>query len=473
MRNFFSSLRRAELTRKLWFAGGGVGLFLLVLVIGNQFIPRDKSVTRQMLGHDFLAFYTAGSFVRQGRYHEMYLLDPVRDFEHATGKQAGLEVGKSFGPWWNPPFYALAFEPLAALSYPVALMVWRWISVVAVLAAIGLLATIIARVSRPPSVSQDTSETSALRQWRAWGLVPLLILVSMPFLQALSHGQNTFTSLLLLTVTVLLWRSERRFVAGLVGGLLFYKPQLAAVVALAMVFDLGWTALAGFGVTGLALLAVSAIAMPGSIMDFLHLLPANVRWMQVEHAYLWERHVTLKAFWRLLLQGREAGEATWATTVLTYLSVAAVGGGLIWAALCGRKETGGERLWLVVDQPENRQIRRDRFIAATVAVMPLLMPFYFDYDLLLLAVPATLYAAERLRRPDLVQSGDVWLIRTWAALFFWLFVNPAVGLHTHMNVTVILLTAVAGQLVYRAGRCDEGVESLVPAQDTTSLGIAA
>ncbi len=37
-------------------------------------------------------------------------------------------------------------------------------------------------------------------------------------------------------------------------------------------------------------------------------------------------------------------------------------------------------------------------IAATVASTPLLMPFYFDYDQLLLAIPAVLFAAEWIRR---------------------------------------------------------------------------
>jgi hypothetical protein len=98
---------------------------------------------------------------------------------------------------------------------------------------------------------------------------------------------------------------------------------------------------------------------------------------------------------------------------------------------------------------DNLVLQQDRLIAATIAAMPLLMPFYFDYDLLLLAVPLTLYAAERLRQPAL--PGDVWLTRGWVALFFWMFVNPAFAMHTHVNVTVILLSAVATMQIRRAG----------------------
>ena len=159
----------------------------------------------------------------------------------------------------------------------------------------------------------------------------LLLATSMPFVQAIGHAQNTCTSLLLLAVTVALWRADRAVWAGIVGGLLFYKPQLAAVVAGVMAVDLGWAAVAGLAVTGGALLAVQSIVLPGSLGDWLHGLPANVHWIQVEHPYLWDRHVTLKAFWRLLLQGTAAGEPWPVTTVLTDASVAAVAAALAWA----------------------------------------------------------------------------------------------------------------------------------------------
>jgi hypothetical protein len=445
-----ANFRPGNTRRRLWLAGGALGLFLLTLVVGNAFIPRDKAVTREMLGHDFLAFYTAGSFVGQGRYHDLYNLDAVKAFEQAASRAAGLEVGSSFGPWWNPPFYDLMFAPLAKLPYGTALDAWRWIGLIAILISTTILTQFVARASRPCLATSDAGETPGLQDWRSWALVPLLVLISMPFLQAISHGQNTFTSLLLLVTTVTLWRNERAWLAGLSAGLLFYKPQLAAVVAAALVFDLGWRALGGLCITGAALLLVTIVTMPGAIGDYLHLLPANVRWMQIEHAYLWERHVTLKAFWRLLLQGREAGEPWIVTTVLTYLSLAGIGGALVWAAVGThwKKDRGhGPRLY-------RGDVQRDRLISATIAVMPLLMPFYFDYDLLLLSVPATLYAAERVRRPDLARANDVWLTRSWVALFLWLFVNPALAMRTHVNITVVLLTCVASLLIARARRAE-------------------
>jgi hypothetical protein len=164
--------------------------------------------------------------------------------------------------------------------------------------------------------------------------------------------------------------------------------------------------------------------------------------MQVDHAYLWERHVTLKAFWRLLLQGREAGESGFITTALTWVSLAAVGGGLAWTIVRGRSNRLGT----------DPVVHRDRLISATIIAMPLLMPFYFDYDLLLLSIPATLYAAERISDRNHLRDSDVWLTAAWVCLFLCLFVNPAFALHTHISATVILLSTVSTLSVCRVNR---------------------
>jgi hypothetical protein len=198
-------------------------------------------------------------------------------------------------------------------------------------------------------------------------------------------------------------------------------------------------------ITGMILLAVTQIAMPGSLADWLHSLPANVKWMQVDHAYLWERHVTLKSFWRLLLQGREAGEASFLTTALTDLSLLAIGGSLMWSIFQARNRRGSV---------EETRVHRDRAITAAVLAMPLLMPFYFDYDLLLLAVPATLYAVERIQFPDQSRPQDRWMTVGWVALFAWMFFNPAIALHTHLSGTVILLSGITILSIRRVNRPD-------------------
>src|SRR5439155_26047898 len=85
-------------------------------------------------------------------------------------------------------------------------------------------------------------------------------------------------------------------------------------------------------------------------------------------------------------------------------------------------------------------------------ITPLLMPFYFDYDPLLLAVPAVLVSAEFAGRSDSLVSADRWLIRTWMLLGLWLLINPGIARITHVNIATLLLTCLSVQLIGRALR---------------------
>jgi hypothetical protein len=363
-------------------------------------------------GFDFLAFYTAGAFVAEGRAAELYDLEAVKAFEVKTAAAAGLELGAAVGPWWNPPFYAWLFAPLSRLPFSAALGIWTAIN----LACASLSTVLLARAVR------DSAGGPGHR-----GLVPLLLFTSCPFYLAFTHGQNAGMSLLIVTLAALAWRARRAAFAGAMVALLAYKPQLAAVLGAVIVIDLGWRALAGLGVGGSALLLLNVLTLPGTLGNYLSRLPANVARVQVQLPYLWERHVTLKAFWRLLLLGRDAGNPGTVVTTLTWATGAVVVA-LIAIAIVRLRRARAELTAAV----------RDQLIALTILATPLLMPFYFDYDLLLLAVPATLYGVSRMgRKNDRVATG------IWVLLALSLFVNPNLAAATRVNVSTLLLAALA------------------------------
>jgi hypothetical protein len=422
------------LRKRFWQIGLGLLLFITTAAAMNRFEAPDRAVSRKSAGHDFLAFYAAGTFVRTGRSADLYDLPAIKAFEHEVVDREGLELKPDdFGPYWNPPIFAWVFAPLSLLSYHAAWTIWTGINLIAFASAMAILCSIVARAPRPCSSGSKKSMGEApLPQvdWRTWALVPLLTAVSMPFIQALGHGQNTCISLLILSATVALWRKDRAIAAGAVAGLLFYKPQLGAVIAAAVVLTCGWRALGGLAITGSAMLATTLITLPGTLSDFLHRLPANVIWMQVDHRYLWDRHVTLKAFWRLLIQGFAIGDLTPLTRTLYFTSFAAL------AAL----------LFVTIWKRRSDSAARDGVIAATIATMPLLMPFYFDYDLLLLSVAAALLARQQL---DAATKTDRRLLAGWIALFAWMVINPGVTARTHVNGTVILLALVATMMIAR------------------------
>ena len=364
------------------------------------FVTPGFEACRRHFGHDFLAFYAAGSLAREGRHADLYDLAVIKSRQQAIARDADLALGDAVGPWWNPPVYAWVFAPLSALSFPSALAVWCGVNLAAMGGAVFLLCRLV-RENR--------------------GLIALLVLVSAPLVQALTHGQNTPISLLLVAAVAHAWRNKQDFAAGVLVGALMYKPQLAAALAAVLVLHRGGHAAAGLITGGAILFAATVTTMPGALSDYLHRMPDNLHVMQVEHPYLWERHVTLKAFWRLLVQGRGAGETSVATHLLTSVTALPFAAGLFIATWRARRAAAPSV----------------EVLAATVATAPLLMPFYFDYDLLLLAVPAVLATRH---------------LATWSALYLVLFVNPYVAPALRFNLAVPLLAWVAGSTLARAVR---------------------
>jgi hypothetical protein len=109
---------------------------------------------------------------------------------------------------------------------------------------------------------------------------------------------------------------------------------------------------------------------------------------------------------------------------------------------------------------------RDRLIAATIALTPLLLPYYLDYDLLLLAIPAVLFAGERLTRGATARA-DRWTTRAWVALCVWLYANPASSGMMRLSLTAPLLAAVAAGLVTRALRPNPAAPEMGTGDKTT------
>jgi alpha-1,2-mannosyltransferase len=413
-----------NLCKRFWLAGCGIGLFLLTLAVAGPFVDPSHKPGKVNLGYDFLPAYVAGYFARTGEFEKVY--DPIAFSEMQTRviAEADLDMDGRYGAGLNPPHLALMFAPLSALPYRTAAAVFLGMNVALLAGSLAMLARLL----------------PAERRIR-W-LVPVLVMASMPFCQAMGHQQNTFLSLLLLSVAVTCWRSGLPFAAGVCAGLLFYKPQLALVVSVVLVADAGRRAALGLGVTGLVTLLVTLAYAPGALDAYVHKLPANLDGIQNQLPYNWGRQATFLGFWRLLLQGRQLGPALALTRILWTASALAVAAALVAAFLRARR-TG----------------QRDRIIAAAIAATPLLLPYFMDYDLLLLAVPAVLFANDVIRRGTMSRR-DAWLLRAWVPLYLWAYLNPGLSGLLRVSLTVPLVAAVAAGLI---ARCFEIEREALPA----------
>jgi hypothetical protein len=455
--------------RFLWKGAGVLVLLFAAAVIVPLVHPADgEPAGPQSLGGDFLVGYSAATLAREGKFAELHdpdaLMARIRSVAAANGLPAG---GGNVGPWLNPPFFLWPFMALTALPYPVALWTWAGISAASILGASALLA----RMLRPtgPARKLKVAEDKPGIDWRVWAVVPVLVFLSMPALQTLTHGQSSGVSLLLLCGAVALWRKGQAFWAGAVLGLLFYKPQLAMVVAAVLVLDLGRRAFLGLLTTGALLAVLSVLFMREELALYLQHSPGAAVLMQAEGVFPWHRHATFTAFWRLLLQGPGRG----ATSPLVVTLGAAMSLALIVPLLVGLARHRRPALLLPRGDLAAIATRRDRAIAATVAAMPLVMPYYMDYDLLLLAVPAVLLARELLNAPAPVSAVDAWARRAWVLAFAWLYPSAGFAATFGVNGNVPMLALVATMLVARSVRREAGGEQRAWAPGRGAAQLAA
>jgi alpha-1,2-mannosyltransferase len=122
-----------------------------------------------------------------------------------------------------------------------------------------------------------------------------------PVFATIGFGQNTFISLAIFAGVYRLLCNERAFAAGLVAGLLFFKPQLLLGLFVWWAFQprrylRAWL---GLFVTGCVLAAVSWLAVPEGSRAFVLTLRANAGFAEFG---TWNV-VNPKAFFALLMPG--------------------------------------------------------------------------------------------------------------------------------------------------------------------------
>lgn len=171
------------------------------------------------LGHDLRVFWTVSWITRHA--------DALAAFDPATFVPAILRFFPAYpeaGYWLYPPTFQWLIQPLSLLPYPWAYAVYVIVSV----AAFAI----------------------AVREWRQRSRWPWLVAMAFPGLWiALLAGQNSLITLMLMSLA-LAYSGTRPLLAGLCGGLLVIKPQLAMLLPLWWLCARQWRALSVMIVTG-------------------------------------------------------------------------------------------------------------------------------------------------------------------------------------------------------------------------------
>jgi hypothetical protein len=178
------------------------------------------------IGTDFSNPYAAGTLAWAGKPADAY--DPA--LQHAAEKAVFGNREVPFFGWHYPPFFFAIAVIVAAVPYGWGLLIWLATSLTAYLAAI--------RAIMP-------------------GRQTWLVALAFPaVLVNIGHGQNGFLTAALLG-GALHWLDRRPWLAGVLIGLLAYKPQFGVLIPLALLANGRWTAIGAAAATVAALVAVS------------------------------------------------------------------------------------------------------------------------------------------------------------------------------------------------------------------------
>ena len=304
---------------------------LYVLLIAVWLSPSEGLVDRtgKPIGTDFVAFWTAGALVLDGRASDAYDAAALLAAERRT---VGAEIDAF--PFAYPPSLLLVLPALAALPYLAALPLW-------LVATFAAFAAVVRRAA-PHGAT-------------------LWLTVALPatYLNVL-HGQAAFLVAALLGGALLLL-GRRPLLAGVLLALLTVKPQLGLLVPIALVAGGHWRAIGAAAVATVAIMLASLVVFgAGTWSAFLAAAEASRLHLE-SGALAWEKMHTVLAGARLLGMGVAAAYAAQAAVTL---AVAV----MVW------------RAWR---RPADAALQSALLAAGAV----LATPYGFEYDLALLALP--------------------------------------------------------------------------------------
>jgi alpha-1,2-mannosyltransferase len=206
------------------------------------------------LGTDFSNVYAAGTLVLEGEPQAPF--DPARQYAR---EQAIFGQATPFYGWHYPPFFLLVAAALAAMPYPLALAVWQGATLVLYLLALRMIVT-----DAPHEEPRDAAARSASR-----APDPLWLLLALAFPAVfvnLGHGHNGFLTAALIGAALAQF-DRRPVLAGLLLGVLAYKPQFGLLFPVVLVASGRWRVFVAAAMTVAALAAITTAALGVSVWD--------------------------------------------------------------------------------------------------------------------------------------------------------------------------------------------------------------
>lgn len=412
MATFLDALRSGswltrERTRLIAFAvlfASSVGLaFILATSNGlNDYQGRP-------LGTDFSNVYAAGTYVLDGRAAAPF--DPPQQFERE--KQI-FGADTQFYGWHYPPFFLFVAALLALMPYALALAVWQGVTFAIYLFAIrGLLSAAL-----PARTIEDSKPL-----WLLFAIAFPAVFVN------IGHGHNGFLTASLIALA-LVHLNARPVLAGILIGLLSYKPQFGLLIPLALIAGGYWRAFAAATATVIVLALVTTLAFG----------------IDIWRAFLASTHFT-----RVVVL--EQGDTGWHKIQSVFSWARMWGGGIPLAYAMQAAATLAIAASLVALWRSRASFALKA--AALVVGALLATPYSLDYDFVILAPAIAFFAADGFTRGfgpwEKSALALLWLMPLVARTIAQQAMIP-LGVIAMSILFILILRRATGELGLRAGQ---------------------
>jgi alpha-1,2-mannosyltransferase len=317
----------------------------LVAIAASLAYGIQHRTNSQPLALDFAKCVAASSLALNGHPADAY--NNARQWEAEKAASKDPHVG--FEVWDYPPTFLLMVLPFSPMGYDLALLVWDGLTLVAYLLIVGAI----------------TKRRDAL--WLAFTF-PASIM-------NLIEGQHGMLTMSLLAGGLLLLE-QRPIVAGIMFGLLTFKPQFGILIPVVLIVTGNRRPFIAAAVTSLALIVLTtALFGVSTWMAFLHNISA------ISNRLLVVGDVGFGKIHSLFGAARLWNASVSTALVLPMVFSLVVGSGVVW-------------IWR---RPVAFALKAAALATATLMVTPYVM----DYDLIVLAAPIGRMSMERLRRGSL------------------------------------------------------------------------
>lgn len=371
-----------------------VALYAIAIVLVLALSPNMIYMAGQEpknVGTDFMDVWAAGKLADAGHPAEAY------DYKkHYAVQKAALPWPKDtqvpFYAWHYPPMFLIVAAGLAVLPYGWALLLWIAATLPAYLAAI--------RAILP-------------------GREGVMAALAFPgVLVTLGHGQNGFLTAGLFGGGLVLL-DRRPWLAGVLFGLMAYKPQFGLLIPLALLVGGNWRTIVSAGATVIGVAALS------------YLLFGIETWQAFFDSLKLTRGIIL-----------EEGSTGWEKIQSIFSAVRMLGGCVELAYLAQAIygfAAAGALIWVWLKKPG---IELKGAALVTAALMA--TPYVLDYDLVLLALPSAWLAALGLRKGFLPWEKFILLM-----VFLLPLLSRMTGQFLHVPLAPVVMAVLLWMIVRR------------------------